>query len=87
MADRIDQQNERNLLSILVAECPTSLEQAASAKLYNDLVRAGENHKSIMRSLTGALYDGLAYGNWPTEHKIVPGTTRSRLAPWSKKKR
>lgn len=56
---------ERQLLAVLVAECPDTKAQENAGKLYNSLVTDNIEHTAIMRSLAGALYDGLSYGNWP----------------------
>jgi hypothetical protein len=62
--------NEQRMLGVLVEECPNGTAQAAASTHYNEMLRAGESHKSIMQSLAGALYDGLAYGNWPTTGEV-----------------
>ena len=61
---------EQRLLGILIEECPNGIAQAAASTHYNEMLKAGESHKSIMQSLAGALYDGLAYGNWPTTGEV-----------------
>ena len=47
---------------------PTGVEQRGFVELMVELQKAfpdAENDKEIFRRFTSAIYDGLAYGNWP----------------------
>jgi hypothetical protein len=54
--------NARLLLEILQDHAPTGIEQEICSKLFREAQMAMDNTERI---LAGALYDGLAYGNWP----------------------
>lgn len=53
------------MLSLCQRLSPTGVEQAAFAKIYNDMRAEGETEKSIVCALVFSLLDGLEYGNWP----------------------
>ena len=54
------------MLGVCQEHCPTGKEQAAFARAYNDMRSEGTEEPEMIKFLVGMLYDGLAYGNWPT---------------------
>lgn len=63
-------EQRRALLQVLIHECPNQASQMAASRNYKEVLRnqygsAEADHNAIMLHLTSALYDGLAYGNWP----------------------
>lgn len=54
-----------DMLSMCQRICPTGVEQAGFAKLYNELRKAGESDATMVEQLAAALVDGLRHGNWP----------------------
>lgn len=54
------------IISILHVHAP----RAEDSQRLNDMIRGikeshGDDSKAVLLILTGMLYDGLAYGNWP----------------------
>ncbi len=58
------QECKNHLLATYQYMCPTGKEYAAYVKSLHELELRGEDRKAIIKTLTGLLYDGLAYGNW-----------------------
>ena len=55
---------QQKLLSVLQDYAPTIVEQEACSKFFNWMKHEGLNDEEIECRLAGAIYDGLAYGNW-----------------------
>lgn len=64
------------ILSILQSFAPTGKEQETCSELYRRLDKELSCDQNMLRRLTGILYDGLAYGNWPwidySAHSLSP---------------
>lgn len=52
-------------LSWATTEMPTGNAQAALSRTYQQLQAGGASDDEIVRAMVGAVWDGLAYGNWP----------------------
>lgn len=52
------------LLGIIQYHCPNAASQLAAAQSFNALPENWTSKEKLLH-LTGVLYDGLAYGNWP----------------------
>jgi len=57
-------EREQQLLGILQSYAPTGKEQMICKQFYDDMKAAHEKSKDVQKALAGAIYDGLAYGNW-----------------------
>lgn len=51
------------LLGIVQAHAPTGEDQQKVAATYNACL--AEGHRRALQVMSGVLYDGLTYGNWP----------------------
>lgn len=61
--------NIKLALAFAQAVAPTGGDQRSVATLCEDLRKEGEDEKSILLAITSFVYDGLAYGNWPSAFK------------------
>jgi hypothetical protein len=52
---------------------PNGKVQREFVNILHRMEREGEEFQVIMRNLVGALYDGLAYGNWPEKGRNQSG--------------
>lgn len=65
MSTKHGQEASYRLLGILQEYAPNGKAQERCADIYNEAKRSGATEKDLARTMTGAIYDGLAYGNWP----------------------
>lgn len=55
----------RHLLTTMNLCAPTGAVQRKFVDELHEMERANETRRNIVKTLTGRLYDGLAFGNWP----------------------
>jgi hypothetical protein len=46
--------------------CPTQYDKDHIRKMVADMRKEREPQLAVCRAITASLYDGLAYGNWPS---------------------
>jgi hypothetical protein len=54
-----------DLTNILIDYAPNAEAQQAVSTMRVEIERNTETDDLIIKSLAGAIFDGLAYGNWP----------------------
>lgn len=64
--------NADMLLSILQYYAPTGSAQQVCTEMYLRAQQEGIRDDDLVKVMTGALYDGLQYGNWPWTVGMVP---------------
>lgn len=62
-------ENIKLALAFAQAVAPNGSDQQAAATMCETMRKEGESEKNILLALTGFVYDGLAYGNWPSAFK------------------
>lgn len=65
------------LLTILQYHAPTADAQQACTAMFNKAIADGASKEELHKTLSGALNDGLKYGNWPWSKK------EERVAPYA----
>jgi hypothetical protein len=65
MSDTNDRNTAQTALALLQGYAPNGKAQQECSDMYNQLLKDGASPKHVARRMVGALYDGLAYGNWP----------------------
>ncbi len=58
-------ENAYKILAILQDIAPNLNAQEDCSKAFKDSQQDSENDKEFLLRVTGILYDGLSYGNWP----------------------
>lgn len=56
-----------SILSTCQGVSPSGKEQAAFARIHNEVIMVSGDPIEAIKSLCDALLDGLRYGNWPKE--------------------
>lgn len=68
---RSEEQTVNYLLSAALSIAPSSIVGSRFSEIVDEMRNEGEANTEIAKVLSGGIYDGLAYGNWPTLKKRV----------------
>ena len=66
MAQTKERKAQIDLLNAFVELAPEQYDRDRIREMCAEMHKSGESDRVIGRSLAGAIYDGLAYGNWPS---------------------
>jgi hypothetical protein len=61
----MDEEAKQLAIQLAMKIAPDSIARNGFIKMVTTMERGGETKKSIVKTLIGTMYDGLAYGNWP----------------------
>lgn len=59
------QKAAHDILVILIRCAPNGAAQEKCSQLYNEASKHAESNFDVLKTMVGALQDGLKYGNWP----------------------